>query len=104
MLTPLLPIANDWWQHEFNNIEHLACVHEVYGSNHLQKELADGAGQSKNHTGSKAQSQIPFHIQTPEIVKCVPPAISTSKTYAGIYKDKLPIVLIDNLAPPPKFS
>ena len=104
MLKPLLPIANDWWQHEFNNIQHLACVHEVYGNNHLQKELVNNAGKDKNQTSLKTQEQIPFHIQAPEVVKFTPPSINISKTYAGIYKDKLPIILIDNLAPPPRFS
>ncbi len=104
MLKPLLPKANDWWQHEFNNIQHLACVHEVYGNNHLQKELADNAGQNKSQTGLKTQEQIPFHIQASEVLKCSPVAIHISKTYASIYKTKLSFSLIDNQAPPPKFS
>lgn len=103
MLRPLLPMANDWWQHEFNNVEHLACVHAVYGSNHLQKETANNADKAKKQTGVKGQSDNSFHIPTYHVIKCAPTAIYIFKKQVGIYIFQLPFSTLSNIAPPPKF-
>ena len=104
MVRPVLPIVIDWYQHEFNEIEHLACVHAQYGSQHLQSEVAESAtenGQPKKVSGTAFEDPIPFHIQT------------TEAPYAGLIylnrreffhntASKLPHTFILRDGPPPR--
>lgn len=65
MLQPLLPIATDWYEHEFNPIQHQIQVHMVYGKNHLYKDVAESNsdnGQSNKHTSIKTSEPAPVHI------------------------------------------
>ena len=61
---PLIPIINDVWEHQFNEIEHVATVHEKYGSHHVDKELADKSHDDDhcpNPNTLKSEDQVPFH-------------------------------------------
>ncbi len=59
MLKPLLPFVNDWWQHEFNETEHVSLIHAKYGSHHLQAELAETNSNSKqDQCNLKIQDQV----------------------------------------------
>ncbi len=104
MLSPFVPIANDWIQHEFNDVAHIASVHAVYGNNHLEKEVTNDSNKNKNQSLVKSQSQISVHIPTIEAFLCTPPAFIVSKSHFGIYKEKWSFSLVNNLAPPPKLS
>ena len=57
MLKPLLPIADDWWSHEFNEIEHISLIHAKYRNHHLQKEVADTTSDSENRKDQNASNQ-----------------------------------------------
>lgn len=106
MLKPLLPIVNDWWSHEFNEVEHISLVHAKYGSHHLQKEVADTSSDSENNKSqniSKSEDQFPFHI-SPQIHNYVFKIASSNNNYLSTNAGKLPFVVISNQGPPPKFS
>ncbi len=106
MLNPLLPIVDDWWEHEFNPIEHQIHVHAVYGSHHLQKELAEensNNDNNKNQNTVKSQDQVPFHV-SPLVCKYNCTLNKIDIQYSGFIMNKLPFVLISNQGPPPKFS
>jgi len=103
---PLLPIVSDWYQHEFNKIEHLACVHIVYGSHHLQHEIAENSSDTdhnKNQNNSKSDDQISFHIivaQYKNEHNPVPSGIQFKTP--KILKLSSAVILVDG--PPPKFG
>ena len=40
MFRPLIPMVSDTLSHTFSEAIHIATVHTVYGSNHLEKELS----------------------------------------------------------------
>ena len=106
MLKPLLPIVNDWWSHEFNQIEHVSLIHAKYGSRHVTKELADRAyenGSTKNQNTLKLQDQVQLHIS---VVKCTSPFSLNSFQidYPVLKLYKLPAIFISKQGPPPKFS
>ncbi len=106
MLKPLIPIISDAWSHEFNETEHISLIHAKYGSHHLQKELADtnsDNGKSKSQNTVKSTDEVSFHIVQP-VCKF---AFATNKSalqYLLFKPGKLPLVLISNQGPPPKFS
>ena len=65
MLQPLLPIATDWYGHEFNPIQHQIQIHMVYGSHHLYKDVADSNwenSKTNKHTSIKTSETAPVHI------------------------------------------
>jgi hypothetical protein len=105
VLKPLVPVVDDWWQHEFNPIKHQIHVHSIYGSNHLQKELAkeNSNGNSKNQNALKSQDQVSFHV-SPEIGKYDSTLNKINIQHFSFISGKLPFVLISNQGPPPKFS
>ncbi len=106
MLKPLVPVVDDWWEHEFNPIKHQIHVHAIYGSNHLQKELADensNNDNNKNQNTLKSQDQVSFHV-SPAISKYGCTLNKSDIQYSSFILNKLPLVLISNQGPPPKFS
>ncbi len=106
MLKPLLPIATDWWSHEFNEIEHISKVHAVYGSHHLQKEVADTSSENdhnKDQNAAKSEDQLSFHV-SPEIYQYNVIVSSSDRRYHTFKLSKPAAVFISNQAPPPKFS
>lgn len=106
MLKPLLPIVNDWWSHEFKKIEHIAVVHAKYGSNHLQKELADTGSENnlaKNQNGLKSENQALIHLTT-QTSKYNFDIDKSNIKYLFFKLAELPSVLLAIQGPPPKFS
>lgn len=105
MFKPLIPILNDLWDHEFNEIEHISIVHAKYGSHHLQKEVADSDADNnqKGQTSLKSDDQVSFHELTGEY-KFEFPLDSTDIKYVALKLTKPPFVLIFSQGPPPKFS
>lgn len=65
MFKPLIPILDDAWSHAFSGIEHISLVHAKYGSNHVQKNIADAEQSEKNHPSSstlKNSEQVAYHL------------------------------------------
>jgi Ca2+/Na+ antiporter len=66
---PLISITKDLVSHTFSEAIHLATVHAIYGSNHLQKELDDSESDnsnSKHQTNDKTETEIQLHISFTE--------------------------------------
>ncbi len=104
MVRPVLPIVIDWYQHEFNEIEHLACVHAQYGSQHLQREVAESAaenGQPKKVSCTAFEDPIPFHIPITEAPYAVLANLNRLEFFHNI-AGKLPQTYILCDGPPPR--
>ena len=65
MFKPLIPIAEDFLSHSFSEAIHIATVHAIYGSNHLQKELSQQEKQSNRPTS--LNGEITVHIPASEL-------------------------------------
>lgn len=105
MLKPLIPVFNDLWSHEFNEIEHISIVHAKYGSHHLQKEVAD-TGADKNQKGQnslKSEDQVPYHVSVKEFKFDFQISL-INKKFLVLKFQKLNLVFISREGPPPKFS
>ena len=106
MIHPLLPVAHDWWEHEFNETEHLSHVHSHKGNDHLEKELKNSNSENttnKNQNSLKAEDQVSFHV-SPSIYK---DNFSVNKTHLQhqlLNLNKPAFVFIFLKSPPPKFS
>jgi hypothetical protein len=60
---PLIPIARNAFEHTFSKAIHLATVHAIYGSNHLQKEIAnDVPDNNKQQSNTTGENQLQPHI------------------------------------------
>ena len=91
--------------HEFNEIEHVSSVHAKYGSDHLQKDLAerDSDTNKKNQSSLKSEDQVAYHIYANEI---------SIDFHDNGYNKKIPLLNLNKLSaafihkhiPPPKFS
>ena len=106
MVHPLLPIAHDWWEHQFNETEHLSHVHSHNGNDHLKKELQNSASESstnKNQNSLRVEDQVSFHVSpslyytTFRINK-----IDVQHQFYNINKPAFVFIFIKS--PPPKFS
>lgn len=104
MFKPLLPIFNDLWSHEFDEIEHISTVHAKYGSDHLQKEVADtnSDNNQKGQNSLKAEDQVPFHEAIKEC-KLTFEISLIDKEFSHFRFHKLLTVFISREGPPPKF-
>jgi hypothetical protein len=106
MFKPLIPILSDFWDHEFNEIEHISIVHAKYGSHHLQKEVADTDTSNDNQKGQtslKSNDEVSFHVLRDEY-QFKFPSNNTDVKYGVFEPTKLRFVFIFNQGPPPKFS
>ncbi len=105
MFKPLIPIFNDFWSHEFNEIEHISIVHAKYGSHHLQKEVADtnSDNNQKGQNSLKAEDQVPFHVSAKEYKFDFKISL-VDKKFLVFKFQKLISVFISKEGPPPKFS
>lgn len=104
MVRPVLPAVVDWYQHEFNEIEHLACVHAQYGSQHLQREVAESAAENglpKKVSGTAFEDPIPLHIQTTEVPNAFIVYLNRQEFFHNA-AGKLPDSFILRDGPPPR--
>lgn len=101
MLKPLLPIVTDWYEHEFNPIQHEVQVHMVYGSQHLGKDLAKSNSEDKhNQTTTKDSDPIAVHIPA-QGVSVAAQLPSKKPPFATTICD-VSTVYFDTHSPPPK--
>jgi hypothetical protein len=105
MLKPFLPALSDWYEHEFNPIQHEIRVHMVYGNHHLVKDMAENSSQNSdnNHSSVKSEDFVPFHVLGQQIENL---HISTTcnKQYQVFNYHKILCVFISREGPPPKFT
>ena len=107
MLKPLIPIVKDTLSHTFSEAIHIATVHAIYGSNHLQKELsgdaADNTTGKHNAAGTNEESNVPVHVSAHEF-KFGMYDYTNAVCYAHLKLYKLKSGFIINFSPPPEFS
>ena len=53
MFKPLIPIVSDAVSHTFAEAIHIATVHAIYGSNHLEKELSETSSETNTNRNIK---------------------------------------------------
>jgi hypothetical protein len=106
MFKPLIPIVTDAISHTFSEAIHIATVHAIYGSNHLERELSntdsDNAN-SKHQNNANAEDQVPLHVSTNECMFdfCF---TRTGMDYFSLTLYKLKAGFILKNFPPPRFS
>ena len=106
MFKPLIPIVKDVLSHTFSEAIHIATVHAIYGSNHLQKELADtnsDNANSKHQNNVSGEDQVQVHVSTTECTYGFY-AIASDKNYSFSRLSRLNRGFIIKFSPPPKFS
>jgi hypothetical protein len=106
MFKPLIPIVSDAVSHTFSEAIHIATVHAIYGSNHLQKELSETSSETNTskHQGNIAgEDQVPVHVSTDEPAYVL--SVDPSRTgYLSLQRYILKPGFILKNFPPPKFS
>lgn len=106
MFKPVIPVVMDAYDHAFHECIHLATVHEKYGSNHLDKALANAGSDNENGKSQKSistEDPVPVHITSGEVSFALS-ASDTTIQWAGGKFCTLPSVFLSRLSPPPKFS
>ena len=64
MVRCAVPVACDALSHIFNEEAHLATVHAVYGSHHLQAEVAGSVSDTQSSKHTNAQQDEPTVVHT----------------------------------------
>jgi len=105
MFKPLIPIAQDFLSHTFSEAIHIATVHAIYGSNHLQKELSESNSDNENtkHSNSTGEDQVTVHV-TCDVYGYYFDNIIIGKAYSSFNQRNLIPGFLSKHSPPPKFS
>jgi hypothetical protein len=105
MFKPFIPIVKDVISHTFAEAIHIATVHAIYGSNHLQKELADTSDNTNNkhQTNTNGEEQVQVHVSASEFLFhfC---CLTFNKNYSVANLCQVKAGFIIKYSPPPKFS
>ncbi len=104
IVKPIFPIVSDWYEHEFNSIQHEFKVHKVYGNHHLDKEIADSNSEeehNKNSNSVKSEDSVPFHIILEDYKYLIYSAI-INKVFTSCFLSELSSVFLSLEGPPPK--
>ncbi|MEO6819843.1 MAG: hypothetical protein ABI204_08965 [Ginsengibacter sp.] len=100
---PLIAIAIDAWSHTFAEANHIATVHMIYGTHHLDVSLANAnSDDTKSPNKMKVDDSARVHIAVKEYNYCLP-ALLPSLQFHTIIKSKFLSVFILKHTPPPKF-
>ena len=104
MFKPLIPIVNDTLSHIFSEAIHIATVHAIYGSNHLEKELSKEEKDSNKNQSTINSAETSFaHIIAGEVeykfIQCMP-----LNNYPASKPSTLNIITLSQAGPPPKNS
>lgn len=99
-----LPVACDALSHIFNEENHIATVHAMFGNDHVEKEIATQEKDSnKNQTGIKFEDQIAVHLSVEAIALC--PDVKNSNSLFSVFRLlKVTSIFLSQPLPPPKFS
>lgn len=103
LLRCAIPVACDALHHIFNEEEHLATIHAVYGNNHLQKEIAATEnGCNKNTASIKYEEPVQFHLKACFLTLIDFIDKKTQIPFGFTASHCLPVYL-QQTVPPPKF-
>ena len=105
MFKPLIPLVSDALSHTFSKAIHIATVHAVYGSHHLEKELSNSSSDNANSSHQNTvntEDPVPLHVSTNEWVYdfCFD---GTGKDHPSLKLSKLKAGFILKSFPPPRF-
>jgi len=102
MFKPLIPIIKDKISHTFAEAIHIATVHAMYGSNHLQKEVSQASGETNNnHQSVNTEETVPVHLMAKELCLDIN-LIRFSRLYLTDRHYTITPVYISKVGPPPK--
>jgi hypothetical protein len=54
---PLIPLLHDWYEHSFNEVEHLATVHHQNGMNHVNYEIGKMEKEDNNPSNNPSKAK-----------------------------------------------
>jgi hypothetical protein len=94
----------DWYEHEFNPIQHEIQVHMVYGNQHVDKDLLESNSdnnKNKKESSTKSGEQTSIHILADEYKNYHYPALS-KKQFILLNSNKSLSASITSEGPPPK--
>ena len=106
MFKPLLPLINDALSHTFAEAIHIATVHAVYGSNHLEKDLSNTASENSNNkhqAGTNTEDQLSLHVSSSECLYNFYIA-GTGNTFSILKLFRLKTCFISKHSPPPRLT
>ena len=105
MFKPLVPIVSDAISHTFSEAIHIATVHAIYGSNHLQKELSNTTSDNtdKHQTNRSVEDPVPVHVSSNGSLYGFYFSVTGNDYYSFDLNKINPGFYLKNF-PPPKFS
>lgn len=103
MVRCAIPAMCDELSHLFNEEKHIATIHAVYGSHHLQKEeAAVSQNNSSKHTSNFQQDEPnPVHTHT-QNYSCLSTSINIRITRYLISQSLLPDITLAGITQPPE--
>ena len=103
MMQCAIPVACDGLSHLFNEEEHIATIHAVYGNHHLQREeAAVSQNASAKHTGHLQQDEPnTVHTYTQNYL-CFPNMINFRIVQYQHYSSLLPNIICAGITQPPE--
>lgn len=104
MFKPFIPIVKDVISHTFAEAIHIATVHAIYGSNHLQKELSDtnaDNANNKHQNSTNGEDQVQVHVSTNICAYNFYSMLSDKNYSSKFYQLKTGFII--KYSPPPEF-
>lgn len=103
MFKPLIPIIKDKLSHTFAEAIHIATVHAIYGTNHLQKEVDQTSSDAANGKHQNSNNEDPLHVLANECKFYFCNAM-VRENYFICNPTVIISGFISRHSPPPKFS
>lgn len=103
MFKPLIPVVKDTLSHIFSEAIHIATVHALYGSNHLENELSKTSDGVTHQSCLASEENVQVHVATNEFQYDLN-LTNAILVYPSNKFYKLNSVFISKAGPPPKNS
>ncbi len=101
----VIPVVSDFISHNFEDAEHIATVHMLYGNDHVEKAMAESGKDtdgSKPQNTSKTESQITVHFAATNSFDAHAPGLIYTYLYTVANLEKPADIYLSTIAPPPK--
>ena len=104
LFRPAFPLVSDAMSHTFCEAVHISSVHMVYGSQHMQKEVAAENADSKKSSSNIEKNAEFFAVHlTQSVCEYSFPSFSSCQIFYSFDVAKLPFWSMRQLVPPPDF-
>ncbi|MEO8764053.1 MAG: hypothetical protein ABI416_07190 [Ginsengibacter sp.] len=106
MFKPIIPLVSDAFSHVFSESVHIATVHAMYGSNHLEKDLGNTSSENSNNkhqAGSNSEENTTVHVSSNNFLFIFSVPV-INDLFPGLEFIKLTVGFISKLTPPPRFA